>query len=159
MPTPTYTPLATITLTGTPTTVTFSSIVGTYRDLVLVFDAVGSTSTNVNLQFNDDGANVYTAVRMNGTGTAAQGGTYSGTVAIITESAFLTTSSRCVSISHIIDYTQSKHKTVLTRSSNAENGVDIWANRWANTAAITKITVNSSGFAASSTFTLYGVIA
>ena len=45
MPTPTYTPLATVTLGTSAASVTFSSIPATYRDLILIFDGTGSGST------------------------------------------------------------------------------------------------------------------
>jgi hypothetical protein len=63
-----------------------------------------------------------------------------------------------------MDYSATdKHKTVLSRNNVAGGGVDAFANRWANTAAITSVEVRvSTGgqfFATPTTLSLYGVIA
>jgi hypothetical protein len=64
MPTPTYTPLANVTLGATAATVTFGSIPATMRDLVVIVN--GTTSSNVftGLRFNSDSGSNYTFVRM-----------------------------------------------------------------------------------------------
>jgi hypothetical protein len=53
MPTPTYTPLATVTLGTTAASVTFSSIPATYRDLIFVLSGLGG-SANITLRYNGD---------------------------------------------------------------------------------------------------------
>jgi hypothetical protein len=53
-----------------------------------------------------------------------------------------------------------KHKTVLTRNNVSGTGVEAQAARWANTAAITSVTVITSsgaGFATGTVISLYGV--
>ena len=61
---------------------------------------------------------------------------------------------------HIINFQNytntSVHKTILSRASNANNGLGVFAARWANTAAITSITT-SQAYDAGSMFTLYGI--
>jgi hypothetical protein len=65
MPTPTYTPLATVTLGSSASSVTFSSIPGTYRDLILIFDGTGSGTTgNLRMTFNGSTLSNFTDVRM-----------------------------------------------------------------------------------------------
>ena len=69
----TYEPIATSTLGSAQATVTFSSIVGTYRDLVLIINSTPTTSNVTgNMRFNSDtGVNYYmTGMRGNGTNTA-----------------------------------------------------------------------------------------
>jgi len=53
-----------------------------------------------------------------------------------------------------------KHKSVISRNSNATGTVNMSAVRWANTAAVTSITIScSSNIAAGSTLALFGVAA
>ena len=72
----TYTPITSNTLTSATASVTFSSISGTYTDLVLVVSAQ-SASTNVDLamRFNSDSGTNYSNTRLYGTGSAAGSGT------------------------------------------------------------------------------------
>jgi len=80
MPTPTYTPLATVTLGSTAASVTFSSIPATYRDLILIITAQRTGSpVNVGMRFNGDSGSNYSSVFMTGTGSSAISGTVSGT--------------------------------------------------------------------------------
>jgi hypothetical protein len=62
----------------------------------------------------------------------------------------------------IQDYSQTdKHKTSLIRTDLSSLGTQAQANRWANTNAITSISLLASGsnFTSGSTFNLFGVIA
>jgi hypothetical protein len=69
--------------------------------------------------------------------------------------------SRHMSVTQFMDYSATdKHKTVLNRSNNAAITTFGWASRWANTAAITSIAIDTTSagvFAAGSTFSLFGV--
>jgi hypothetical protein len=166
MPTPTYTPLANITLGSTTTTVTFSSISAAYRDLVLVsFVRNASSDSNVRARFNGDSGSNYTYVRMFGTGSG------SGSSDVTTTTGFQiarqTDSSQSgfgTGIAHIMDYSATdKHKTVLVRADNGNSITMAHVARWANTAAITSIVLTSfegaGGFATGSSFSLYGIVA
>ncbi len=159
MPQPTYTPLATVTLGSSASSVTFSSIPATYRDLILVISQSGGPNDDERLRFNGDTGSNYSFVRMFGDGSSASsssvsttyirniGGVLSGVHNLIIQ---------------IMDYSATdKHKTTLGRGSNAATLVMATAGRWANTAAITSVnySVGSGSFAAGSTYTLYGVIA
>jgi len=69
MPTPTYTPLATLTLATGNTTVSFSSISQAYKDLVLVIDGAGVTGqSTAQITFNAS-ATGYDMLEMRGDGT------------------------------------------------------------------------------------------
>jgi hypothetical protein len=55
-----------------------------------------------------------------------------------------------------------KHKTYVSQNGTSNKGSEVAAGRWANTAAVTSLTlssVNGWTFAAGSTFALYGVSA
>ena len=156
MPTPTYTPLATVTLGSSASSVTFSSIPATYRDLVVVGDYTGSTIALVLMRFNGDTGANYSAVEMAG----QSAGAISNTATNINFGAIYNANKTTIT-SQIMDYSATdKHKTVLRRYGNAaQSEVAAAAGRWANTAAITTIAVvcNSGTFSSGSTFNLYGI--
>jgi hypothetical protein len=163
MPTPTYTPLATVTVAIPAATITFSNIPATYRDLILV--ASGRTASagamGVGMRFNADTGSNYSNVYMLGDGSSASSG--SGTSNRMDMGFFSGT--QADSTSQIMDYMATdKHKTTVTRYNTADTQTVARAFRWANTAAITSFNIfnasgNSEVFATGSTFSLYGVIA
>jgi hypothetical protein len=165
MPTPTYTPVATVTLGTAVSSVTFSSIPATYRDLILVVNGTTSGGNNGPTgRFNSDAGTNYPQIFMWAT-TVAQSGTNANNGFSITSSTSLA-GERFQGVVSVMDYAATdKHKTVLTRSgyTNASSIriVEASASRWTNTAAITTFAVVSTGnnFAIGSTFNLYGVIA
>jgi hypothetical protein len=64
-------------------------------------------------------------------------------------------------IAHFMDTSATdKHKTVLTRFNDAGNEVAAAAFRWADTNAVTSITIgqDSGSFNIGSTFALYGIV-
>lgn len=64
------------------------------------------------------------------------------------------------SLTQIMDYSVTdKHKTILTRFDYASNGTNARALRWANTSAITSITLDSNTYPAGFTVALYGIAA
>ena len=161
MPTPTYIPLATKTLTATATSVTFSSISQAYRDLVLVVSGTASagSSRSLFMRFNGDAGTNYSTVSMQGNGSTAASST--STLAQ-TFGGFLGATSRTSNVTQIMDYSATdKHKTVLARHDDASTGENTLAraSRWANTSAITSIYLvpNADSIAIGSTFTLYGI--
>jgi hypothetical protein len=165
MPTPTYTPLATVTLGSSASSVTFSSIPATYRDLIIVVNAQCDGLGAANYRANgDSGSNYpYVTLRNNGSTPSSGSGTFTQFVA---QDASATSGTRIMSVFQIMDYSATdKHKTGLARASYNQNsnGADVTeanAVRWANTAAINSLQVLSSNpFVAGSTFNLYGVIA
>jgi hypothetical protein len=167
MPTPTYTPLANITLGSAAATVTFGSIPATYRDLVVIFTGTTVTTTNYTvIRLNGDTGANYSAQAMSfsvSTGNAAAGTNPNGTSSI--NSNYNTqphSTNRIQTTLNIMDYSATdKHKTILVRSGQAAAGTDAFANRWANTAAVTSISFapNGQSWAAGATFALYGIVA
>lgn len=150
-----YIALATITLGSSASTITFSNIPSTYRDLILVFDGTGSGTVDFSVRFNSDTGSNYFGIAGQGTGSAAQSGGFSGTFAEIG----VLTGGRTMVISQIMDYSATdKHKAFLSRSDGASDRTRMTASRWANTAAITTVQVlTSASFATGSTCSLYGI--
>jgi hypothetical protein len=160
MPTQTYTPLATVTLASTNTSITFTSIPATYRDLVVVSNISRATADGlIQIQLNSDTGSNYSRVWMLGSGSG------SGNSGTSTDSGYkmLSYSTRISTvISQLFDYSATdKHKTMLWRGNDSGAEVSAMAGRWANTAAVTTLRVHTvvGDFASGSTFSLYGVIA
>jgi hypothetical protein len=159
----TYTPIATQTLASATSTVTFSSISGSYTDLVLVLNlkAVSGSTSYPKIQFNSDSGSNYSITYMTGSGTTATSGKNSTGVGYIT--GFTVESStefNFNAIYNIQNYSNSTtYKTLIGRPNNAAGYTEGVVTLWRNTAAITAIdliNVNSN-FAIGSTFTLYGI--
>ena len=169
MATPTYTALATTTLSSAASSVTFSSIpTSGYRDLVLIGNA-RTTTTNARgyeicgFQFNSDTGSNYSRVRMrfNGSTAASDSGTggnleFEGIIDQSTASGTF----NMVKL-QVLDYSAiDKHKSVLYGGNNQSGQTGSYAGRWANTAAVTSIkffTIQGGTFDAGSTFSLYGI--
>ena len=165
MPTATYIALANTTATGGQSSITFSSIPNTYRDLVLVVNGGRESGTaGVQLRFNSDTGANYSWVTASGNGTS----TFSVTQAVEGSGntyyaagyyGNFTTTLEHLGIHHIMDYSATdKHKTILSRANRAAFGLDMVAGRWANTNAITSIQVILGGALSGTTLALYGIV-
>jgi hypothetical protein len=163
MPTPTYTPLANVTLGSATSSITFSSIPNTYRDLICVFVAKGSTTLQGRIRLNGDTGNNYNFQRVSGNGsTGTSGGGSNTTPGSLSVIAQATTTSALQMNINIMDYSATnKHKTILSQAGNAVNGAEIFVNRWVNTAAVTSVTIltSSGNWAIGTTAALYGIVA
>ena len=161
-----YTAIASQTLGSSASSVTFSSIPGTFRDLVLVVNAWATSGSNQEtLRFNSNSSG-YNMVTMRGDGSATSSFSYANQAKLYVDgnNNSISTSNDHVSIVQILDYAQTdKHKSVLWRSDTASISTVATAGRWANTAAITSLEIGIEGgggnFAAGSTFSLFGVSA
>jgi hypothetical protein len=158
----TYTPIATTTVSTTTSTVSFSSISGSYTDLILV-SAYGSTNT-MYVQFNSDTTSNYSSTILYGTGTTAASTRVSAT-RIYIGGYWVGSDSGANSNTintHIQNYSNSTtYKTLLSKSANPSNEVDAIAGLWRSTSAINAITVGvtAGNITIGSTFTLYGIAA
>jgi len=164
MPTATYTALATVTLATLNSTVSFANIPATYRDLILVASAKGSTSNGgyISYRFNGDSGNNYSSVYILGWGNSPSA--FSGSTSNESFGRFgnAGTSDFETTIFNINDYSATnKQKTALSRSNVVSLYTIAYATRWANTSAVTSITLSpdSGNFASGSTFSLYGIVA
>ena len=160
----TYTPIATTTLGSDQASVTFSSISGSYTDLVLVSNVkVSSAGEAVQIRFNSDSGNNYSYTQLSGNGTSAAS-SRSRNTSIIYISNDGSATNYGTAITQIMNYSNTTtYKTTLGRFSEAS--ATSWADvgLWRNTAAITSVTLNVSGtsknLSSGSTFTLYGIAA
>jgi hypothetical protein len=162
MPTPTYTALATVTLGTAVSSVTFSSIPATYRDLILISDCSTASNSGIEFRINGDSGSNYPVVMMRGTPAGVSSATNSGTYLLTAFSQALS-NQRYNTIVQFMDYSATdKHKSVLIRT-NYDNGasVEALAGRWASTSAMSSLFFQSNvgNFNAGSRFDLYGVIA
>ena len=152
----TYEPIATTTLGTATATVTFSSISGTYTDLVVVINGLYSGTTYGKFTFNSDTtASNYSYTRMLG----YSGGTLSDRAGG-TDGISMGSTSRGTWVAHINNYSNTTtYKTVLARENQDSSGVGAYVYLWRNTAAITSVTFTgvSGNFASTTTFTLYGI--
>jgi len=159
MGTPTYTALATVTLASGVTSVTFSSIPATYRDLILVFRGTLTTATfnELELRINGDTGSNYTRLIGFGDGSSA------GSITDVFNSyrfSYGNNTNPFTSIVQFMDYSATdKHKTMLNRESQANRSVAMGIGRWANTAAMTSFQVFCvQNMAAGTTLNLYGIV-
>jgi hypothetical protein len=156
--TPTYILLNQVTLAAASSSVTFSNIPQNYGDLVLVVDGAASSNATLRIRFNSDSGSNYSFVWANGDGSTASSA--SGTGTSLTQTYLFT--SRTMNIVQIMDYSATdKHKTVLSRYNNASLSLQMNAERWANTAAISSIlcSQDSGTMNIGTTFSLYGIAA
>jgi hypothetical protein len=171
MATPTYIPIATNTLSSATNVVTFSSIPGTYKNIVLVVNS-GSVSVGgqCKLTFNNDTGTNYSFTFIegqNGTAPNAMSNGRSANVAAIPISSFEVGPDSIPNtyIANIQSYSNtSTYKTLFARSNIKErsgySAVTSIVGMWRSTAAITRIdaTHSSSNFPIGSVFTIYGIL-
>jgi hypothetical protein len=162
----TYEPIATTTLGSAASSVTFSSISGSYTDLVLVISAASSTVDNfAYVQLNSDTTDSnYSWTSLYGTGSSAASGR--GTKGYINSFVGIGSDFNSTVITNFMNYSNSTtYKTLLSRSGRSTGGGSYLGTEglvtlWRNTAAITSIKVNAFStytFSTGSTFTLYGI--
>ena len=156
MPTPTYIPLATVTLASADGSVDFTSIPATYRDLILVANyGAASAGFSGKAYLNaDTTTSNYSGVRMVGNGSTF----YSSATGESIRWEVQATANSQVML-QIMDYSATdKHKTVLVRASNGGVAVEASASRWNQTTAVNAVRLAfGTNFTIGSTFSLYGV--
>lgn len=160
----TYTPIATTTLGSAAASYTFSSIPGTYTDLVIIANGLGSANTGVGMQFNGDTANNYSGTFVEGNGTVASSERQSSTDTIrVAWNALWDTSTIANIIINVQNYSNATtYKTSISRENNSARFVGATVGLWRSTSAITSVTLlttAAANFAVGTTFTLYGIAA
>jgi hypothetical protein len=153
-----YIPLATVTLGSAISSVTFSSIPATYRDLIVVINGTIVSSSDIFYRLNADSGANYSNVWMFGSSTTNGSSRNTGVNQGVTH--YADSGSRFTSTFVIMDYSATdKHKTAISRG-NSTTGLSIsYASRWANTAAVTSLICGALGTNLSSgtTISLYGI--
>lgn len=155
----TYVSIASNTLSSSAASVTFSSIPGTYTDLVVVVAGTFTTGStnNVNFQFNGDTASNYSFLRLLGNGSAAS--SYRASDVEI-DIGLLSSTAQSTTVANIQNYSNTTtYKTAIGRGNTPEY-VQASNGTWRNTAAITSVKIQSAAtFASGTTFSLYGITA
>jgi hypothetical protein len=160
--TATYDSIATTTLGSAAADVTFSSIAGTYTDLVLVCSVRTSGVAAINFQVNSDTGSNYSFRYLQGNGTAASSAGFTNTSSVqgfYTTGAPTATSTFGTYIIHFNNYSNTTtYKTFLSRESGDATTVAT-VGLWRSTSAINAIKLYPGGanFTSGSTFSLYGI--
>lgn len=156
----TYENLATVTTTGSQSAVSFTSISGSYTDLVIVENALGSASAYSSIYFNTDNAGTsYSSTYIFGNGTSASSGRASNQSTFATLD-YISSTTPNAHIYHIQNYSNTTtNKTMLMRYNLSNDGPAAYVGLWRSTAAITTITFTrlSGTYTNGSTYTLYGI--
>lgn len=158
------TPLANLTLGANQTTVTFSSIVGTYRDLLLVIQGGPASSASISVKANGN-ASGYSYVTFEGNGTSLYSAVNSSTQYEDSYNVHVeyAGTNETVYELHFFDYARTdKHKSALFKIGSYGAALGLYAERWASTSAITSLDLTHSGaisWRSGTTFSLYGVSA
>jgi hypothetical protein len=167
----TYTPLATNTLGTATSSITFSSISGSYTDLFVMCNGQNATQDGweAAITFNSDTGSNYSFTYVGGNGSTASSSRGSNTAYIPSAGlASWTTVANSPGIYsfNVMNYSNTTtYKTTIGRNGYASGtyaSTDAVVGLWRNTNAITSITLtvrNSGSFATGTTFTLYGIAA
>ena len=162
MPTPTYKPLANITLTGNATTVSFNSINQGFKDIILVAEFVPNFNALVTMRMNGDSGGNYRYVTMsNNTSAGFSSATGNSSAMYLIAAANVIAGTKVNLISNLVDYSATdKSKTIINRINNYQGTNASSGGRWSSTSAMTSFTLDTDGgtFAAGSTFAIWGVI-
>jgi len=148
-------------------TITFSSIPGTYTDLKLVCSAISSNANNLVIRFNDDSGTNYNMTEM----TTQVGSTpyslpWSGlTYLPISLNEVLSTTIPGMYTMDVMSYAGSLFKSCITRGDHAgttQYDVSRATGMWKSTSAITSLTIRfysgtTNTYSPGSRFTLYGI--
>ena len=160
----TYAPIATTTVSGTSTnTITFSSISGSYTDLVLVCSGNCNSGTDYpRLRIGNGSASAtgYSDTQLYGTGTTATAYRETSQTGFIF-ATYPATSARVMTTFNIMNYANTTtYKSILMRDNNSAGNVTTAVMLWQSTSAINYIELFlTNNFASGSTFTLYGIAA
>ena len=162
---PTYEKIATTTLGSATQTVTFSSISGSYTDLVLIasrrYSNVGTGAENTFIRFNNDSTALYSTTYLI---DGASSGRIINANNLYTSAGGNEIADRfSVDVWNIMNYSNTTtYKTSFVRHNFGASMLQQWLGLWRSTAAINRIDIIGGGsatFATGSTFTLYGIAA
>jgi hypothetical protein len=158
----TYEPIATHTLSSGATSFLFSSIPGTYTDLICKMSIKNVSTGAIDLYINDDGSRLYSRLVLYSTTTTIGSIQYNAQYsAYITGNANPSTTEFCQYEFSINSYANTTNQKVIQSKSWVRNqGTDMSVNTYESNAAVTSIRIHNSAannFAAGSMFTLYGI--
>jgi hypothetical protein len=163
----TYTPIATTTLVSATNTVSFTSISGSYTDIVAICSVKATTGSNevLRAQVNGDTGSNYSYTYVQAVSAGAQSARASNTTLILAQGgnqAIVETASTFAAYTvQFMNYSNTTtNKTILSRGAGT-NQAGASVSLWRNTAAINSIRffIAAGNFDTGSTFTLYGIAA
>jgi hypothetical protein len=162
----TYEPIATTTLTATTDPVTFSSIPGTYTDLIAVVSPIATAGNyDLSIRFNSDTGTNYswTGMLFNADNSGSAYSSRGTNTTFIPTLTNVTLVNPYPAIIHIQNYANtSMNKTIISRIARETYAVAEVAGMWRNTSAITSVSFTLTGggsttFKVGAVFTLYGI--
>jgi len=165
----TYVALATNTLSSAAASVTFSSISGSYTDLICIVDNLTAPSANSTfIQIGngsvDTGSN-YSYTYLLGNGSAASSSRQSSQSNIVVGNIYqgLSNTVPTMVIIHLMNYANTTtYKTIISRDTDRSGAgsTSLLAGLWRSTSAINTLKVfTGSTYNTGATFTLYGIAA
>ncbi len=164
-----YDALATVSLSTTASSITFSGIPNNYKHLQIRGIARCNFSADIldtYWTFNGTSSGYYAMHQIRGNGSTAASATDASTTdarVFVVPGSTVTSNMFGSAVVDILDYTSSKNKTIRSLTGVERNGSgDIWlrSSLWMNSSPINSITINAeagSSFIANSHFALYGV--
>ena len=161
--TATYEKIATNTLGSAAANVEFTSITGSYTDLILVINGGFSANGAMVVRVNSDTGSNFSTTLINGDGSSAISFRSSNTAGKIymNYNAITGNSFSGVWLINFQNYANTTtYKTILGRYNGASNEVGASVGLWRSTSAINTIRVFENGGAnllSGSTFTIYGI--
>jgi len=165
----TYEKIATNTLGSNQNSITFSSIAGTYTDLILICsyrDTRAQTYSYPKIQVNSDTGSNYSQTSLYGDGSSAASNRASNATSIQIYEGAGDNSTASIFAPFVIQFQNysntTTNKTILIRGNNtsgaAGNVLSAQVGLWRSTSAINAITIiGDTQIATGSTFTLYGI--
>ena len=159
-----YESIATITGSGTPSSITFSSIPSTYKHLQIRQSVLLSSGNNIKMQFNGDTTSNYSWHQLAGSGSSASAASAANTGFMYAGYWAGTANAPEAGIIDVLEYANTNiNKTVRILEGNDINGaggyITFWSGNWRSTSAVSSITLfpASGQFDTNTKFALYGV--
>lgn len=154
-------PIASAVGTG-QTTITFNNIPQTFKDLMLVEFVVFTTNADQCQVSTNISGTVYSSTNLWGNGSTASSARFTGGGTIGSAPGVGNSNAQPLSlIRHFLNYSNTTtNKTMLQRAAQDLNGSGttwLTVGLMGGTSAINSISLLSGGYAAGSTFTLYGI--
>lgn len=160
----TYEPIASTTLGSAAADITFSSIPGTFTDLVLVFNGKGNTTNERahGLRVNSDTGTNYSVTVLGAYPTSnVQSARQSSATYMYAYDMSTSTEDPCIAVFHLMSYANTNvFKTILAATTGHTRTVARAVGLWRSTSAITSVTLvrsDGSNYAAGATAALYGI--
>jgi hypothetical protein len=155
----TYDRIATTTLGSAQTSVTFSSISGSYTDLRLIINGALNTAVDpITINVNSDTGSNYSYILLYGNGSSALSTLTANLTAF--RAGYIGTSQSNTLVDFMNYSNTATQKAILGRGNIANWGATAQISLWRSTVAITSMTIQSLSaysFISGSTFTLYGI--